>query len=108
MLSNRIVCLRKNNGLNQLQLAQKLHISPSTIGMYEQGRRMPSIDILVKMAKVFNVSLDYIITGSEYVLGAEIQNMSSTSCDYTCCGCCCRNSSMRAKMASCKRYVSSK
>lgn len=66
MLSCRIAQLRQSVQMNQFQLAQALHLSPSTIGMYEQGRRTPNIDILIQMSKLFNVSLDYLLTGSEF------------------------------------------
>ena len=66
MLANRITQLRRNLCLSQLQLAQKLSISPSALGMYEQSRRTPSLDTLVSMSQIFNVSLDYLITGSEF------------------------------------------
>lgn len=66
MLANRIADLRKHAGLSQAQLAKALGISTSAEGMYEQGRRFPSIDTLIAMAKVFDVSLDYLITGAEY------------------------------------------
>lgn len=66
MLANRIAQLRRNLSLSQLQLAQKLSISPSALGMYEQSRRTPSLDTLVSMSHIFNVSLDYLITGSEF------------------------------------------
>ena len=48
--------LRENAGWNQSDLAARLGIATSTIGMYEQGRRTPSPKILMKMSKVFNVS----------------------------------------------------
>jgi len=67
MLSCRITQLRRCAGLSQAQLAQYLHITPSSLGMYEQGRRTPSIEILVHLSKLFNVSLDYLITGEEFV-----------------------------------------
>ena len=66
MLANRITQLRHNLSLSQLQLAQKLSISPSALGMYEQSRRTPSLDTLISMSKIFNVSLDYLLTGSEF------------------------------------------
>lgn len=52
--------------MSQLQLAEALHISASTIGMYEQGRRSPGLDILIRMSRVFGVSLDYLITGTDF------------------------------------------
>ena len=65
MLSNQIMILRKAAGMSQSQLAKKLNIGPSAVGMYEQGRRTPAVDILIKMANLFEVSLDYLITGKE-------------------------------------------
>ena len=63
MIGIRIAALRREAGLSQAQLAQKLQISPSAMGMYEQGRREPSLQLLGDMAKVFGVSTDYLITG---------------------------------------------
>ena len=65
MLANQIMQLRKKSGMSQLQLAQKLNVGPSAIGMYEQGRRTPMLNILIQMAKLFDVSLDYLVTGTE-------------------------------------------
>ena len=63
MLGARIAALRREAGLNQAELAQRLQISPSAVGMYEQGRREPSADTLVSMAQLFGVSVDYLLTG---------------------------------------------
>ena len=63
MLGMRIAALRKNAGWNQTELASRLQISPSAVGMYEQGRREPSAQILVALAEVFGVSVDYLLTG---------------------------------------------
>ena len=63
MLGARIAALRREAGLSQAQLALRLGISPSAMGMYEQGRREPSMETLVAMAKVFRVSTDYLLTG---------------------------------------------
>ena len=65
MLSKQIVQLRKKKGMSQSQLAKALGISPSAIGMYEQGRRVPTLDIIIAMAQLFEVSLDYLLTGTE-------------------------------------------
>lgn len=64
MLGARIAALRREAGLNQAQLAAILKISPSAVGMYEQGRREPSADMLVAMARAFHVSVDYLLTGN--------------------------------------------
>ena len=59
MLSKQIESLRRRMGWSQAVLAQRLHVSASSVGMYEQGRRVPSVDILVAMSKEFGVTLDY-------------------------------------------------
>lgn len=84
MLSSRIGVLRRAAGLSQSQLAKMLHVGPSAVGMYEQGRRTPSIDILVEMAKQFNVSLDYLLTGAEFQKDSMRSNRVP---DCPCCDC---------------------
>lgn len=63
MLGPRIALLRRSAGMSQAELAQQLRISPSAVGMYEQGRREPSADMLVSMAQLFGVTTDYLLTG---------------------------------------------
>ncbi|QIB26281.1 helix-turn-helix domain-containing protein [Caloranaerobacter azorensis] len=53
--------LRKDNNLTQDELANKLNISRSTIGMIETNKREPSNELLVKIANFFNVSIDYLL-----------------------------------------------
>lgn len=65
MLSKRIACLRKSKGISQSQLAAFLNVSPSAVGMYEQGRRCPDLITIIALADILEVSLDYLITGSE-------------------------------------------
>lgn len=63
MLGPRIAALRHAAGISQSELAQMLKISPSTVGMYEQGRREPALDILAAMADIFGVTIDFLVTG---------------------------------------------
>ena len=88
MLHCRIALLRRRIGINQQQLAEKLHISPSTVGMYEQGRRTPNVEILVQMSRIFNVSLDYLITGSEFVPSSDNENLNIPPYRRTQCNRC--------------------
>lgn len=67
MLSKQIAYLRRNSKISQSQFAEYLNVSPSAIGMYEQGRRVPDLATLVSMSRIFGVSLDYLITGEEPV-----------------------------------------
>lgn len=57
----RLKELRDLSGLSQEALAQKLHISRSRIGMYEQGRRQPDFEMLEAIADTFNVNMDYLL-----------------------------------------------
>lgn len=63
MKGARIAALRRQRGMSQARLAAQLGVSPSAVGMYEQGRREPSADVLVEMGRIFGVSVDYILTG---------------------------------------------
>lgn len=63
MLGARIAVLRREQGMSQGKLAALLGVSPSAIGMYEQGRREPSGEMLVAMSRIFGVTTDYLLTG---------------------------------------------
>ncbi len=63
MLGPRIATLRRAAGISQSELAKMLKISPSAVGMYEQGRREPALDVLVEMANIFGVTIDFLVTG---------------------------------------------
>ena len=63
MIGARIAALRRQAGLSQAELARVLAISPSAVGMYEQGRREPSLQLVANMARILEVSTDYLITG---------------------------------------------
>lgn len=63
MLGARIAVLRRNAGMNQQTLAARLGVSTSAVGMYEQGRREPSGETLVKLAQIFDVTTDFLLTG---------------------------------------------
>ena len=64
MLGFRIAALRREAGLSQSELAKLLQVSPSTVGMYEQGRREPSAEMLLNLSRVLGVSVDYLLSGS--------------------------------------------
>lgn len=53
--------LRKREKLSQSELAKKIGISRSAIGMYEAGEREPSFEILEALADIFNVNMDTLL-----------------------------------------------
>jgi len=58
---NRLKTLRFKGNMTQAQLAQKLGLTKSMISAYESGLRMPSYDVLIHIAKNFNVSTDHLL-----------------------------------------------
>lgn len=59
--ANKLSYLRKKEKMSQEQLASKLNISPSTVGMYETAKRQPDNEMVTKIANLFNVSTDYLL-----------------------------------------------
>ena len=62
----RIRTLRKAAGYTQEELAVRLGTDKSYLGHVESGRRGCSVDILVRLAEIFDVSLDYLILGDDH------------------------------------------
>lgn len=58
--------IRKERNLNQLKVALDLNISREALSHYENGKREPSLNLLLAMSKYFNVSINYLITGEEF------------------------------------------
>lgn len=59
--------IRKKKKYTQQKVALDLNISRECLSYYENGKRQPSLEILVLMSNYFNVSIDYLITGKEFV-----------------------------------------
>ncbi len=58
--------IRKKKGYSQLKVAMDLSISREALSYYENGKRSPDIQMLIRLSKYFNVSIDYLITGKEF------------------------------------------
>lgn len=61
MFGKRLRELREERDMTQRQLADVINLSPSTIGMYESGRRDPDSATLRRIAEYFGVSTDYLL-----------------------------------------------
>ena len=62
---NVLKVLRIKSGLTQQEMADKLNISRSSIGMYENGEREPSFELLETIADYFNVDMNYLLGKKE-------------------------------------------
>lgn len=58
---NNLKLLRKKRGLSQQDVAAAINVARSTYTQYETGKRLPSIDVLTKLAEYFGVSTDEIL-----------------------------------------------
>lgn len=63
--SERLKYLRKQAGLTQVGVAEKLGISQPAYASWERGVKKPTQDNLVKIAQTLNVSVDYLVGNSE-------------------------------------------
>ncbi len=70
MLANQMKKLRNQKGLTQQELADILHVSKGTVGMWETGRREPNTEILSELADFYGVTVDYLL-GREQLSPAQ-------------------------------------
>jgi len=61
LLGERLKDLRDELNLGQKDMGKKINLSSSAYGYYEQGRNEPSLETLIKLAKFFDVSTDYLL-----------------------------------------------
>lgn len=61
MLNERIRLLRMEKGISQIQLADALGVTKQSISNWENDNIQPSIEMLVKLSKFFDVSTDYLL-----------------------------------------------
>lgn len=86
---NIILALRNERGFSQEQLAKVLHVSKSTVAMWETGQRLPSVEKYEEIADYFNVDMDFLYgrtsikrralfdeSGSEYVNSKLVTSIS--------------------------------
>ena len=74
-IGEKIRYLRTENKINQKELIQILGISHASLSAYENGNKLPSLDVLIKITQYFNVSLDWLC-------GLEKQTPFCTGADF--------------------------
>ena len=53
--------IRRQRGMSQVALSTRLGVAQETISAYENGKAYPSVDTLLNMCEIFNVSSDYLL-----------------------------------------------
>lgn len=61
-LQNELKRYREKNNYSQEEIATRINITQSAYSNYEKGKRLPSIEILIKLADIYDISLD-LLTG---------------------------------------------
>lgn len=69
--------VRESRGWNQAELAQRASMQPSAIAHFEAGRRKPSFDNVRRLAKILEVSADYLM-GMESAVAFRNEELLST------------------------------
>ena len=77
-LSEKLQQLRKEHGLTQEQLAEKIFVSRTAISKWESGRGYPSLHYLKSLSKLFSVSIDDLLSGEELIRIAETDSQEKT------------------------------
>ena len=69
VIAKNIVRLRQASGMTQAELAAKLNYSDKAVSKWERGESLPDVAVLVQIADLFQVSMDWLVRGE--VMGAE-------------------------------------
>ena len=77
---DKIKHLRLGMGLTQVQVSQRLHISKAMISAYETGVRLPSYDVLIKLARLYGVTTDFLL-GFDRVKSVDVTGLSDSQVD---------------------------
>ncbi len=81
MLNENIRKLRKVRHLSQVELAKGLHVSKQCVSNWENDNILPSVEMLVKIAKFFGVSTDALL-GLENIKTISVEGLSDIQIDH--------------------------
>ena len=60
--AEKLIALRKSRELTQEQLAEQINVSRQSISKWESGQVIPEVEKIVELSKVFDVTVDYLLT----------------------------------------------
>ncbi len=80
IVAKNITELRLLNNMTQLELGEKLNYSDKTVSKWERGESTPDITVLVEIADLFGVSLDYLVKGEN--IDEKIKDNRQTQAKY--------------------------
>lgn len=74
MFEKRLSELRKTKKYSQEELAKLIGVHPNILGRYERGEVKPSIEVVISLADVLGVTLDYLVGKDDVELDKDIAN----------------------------------
>ena len=74
IISHNIVSLRKQQGMTQLDLAQKVNYSDKAVSRWEKGEVMPDVETLQSISEAFNVPLAYLFEEHQKVSDSIVES----------------------------------
>ncbi len=82
--SEKFQLIRKNKGMTQEELAEKLDISRQAVAKWESGQAYPDISNLIQISNLFNVTVDYLVRDQECMVNcaADVENDISKLIDF--------------------------
>ena len=72
--NEKLIELRKKEGLSQEELGYKLNVTRQTVSKWELGQTTPEMDKLIEISKIFNISVDELIKETEDVANTNVEN----------------------------------
>ena len=70
-LGRRLKELRKKTKMTQQELGDKISVTKVSICCYEKGTRVPSLETLIDISNLFDVSLDYLVGNDRYIVSEQ-------------------------------------
>ena len=61
IFADKLIALRKQHGLSQEQLAEKLNVSRQSVSKWEGAQSIPDINKIIQLSQIFGVSTDYLL-----------------------------------------------
>lgn len=78
-IANRLVNYRKQNGLSQEQLAEKIGVSRQAVSKWERSEASPDTDNLILLARLYNVSIDDLLSTNDEIPEPEVETAQENS-----------------------------
>lgn len=77
-IGERIMALRKEKNISQLELSKRLNVSRQAVSKWEQGTSSPDTERLIQLAEILGTEVEYLATGTHPEPGSVVLNIVET------------------------------